>query len=409
MAFSYYTKPKLCLDRFAEIIGIHPLAFNNLSITNCVEDWVTPCENWSQVSWQSVWNIEQLAAFIKSAEIQIESYLGMFVAPTYTFEEIIEVPYFYRREEGKLRLEDLKFQTKWKNIINFGKSKSTYLGEGSVTYTDEDLDGFKETATIKLITAIEVTDLCAIELNVCGTENCNSFCPIRSSSFDSLTSELTVVVDSWLLKKPNLNKIGFKPNAKYIDGCDINNFLNCVGIYYTTKDSCATDVEVVWNKKDDCKSGICEEIVIPACAFVIDKCNGIFKIQPTQFNSTTHCPELLEDKCKLPHFPPDFIRINYNSGCLNIENSTDCSICKVCDKLERAIAMLAASMLPALWCNCGCSGDLLRYYQTDVSIKVQGLPSYSLPFEVLNNPFGTKLGAIEAFKIVDSILEEICN
>lgn len=413
MAFSFNTKTQLCLDKWSELMGINPLAFNNLSVVNCIEDFVDSCQTWSQDAFQNELNLEQLATYIASAENQIESFLGVHVAPTYTYNEVIEIPFFYRREEGKLFPNQMKFQTTWKNVLGFGQNKRTFLGEGTIVYTDEDGDGFKEIATITLQTDVTINELCGLEVNLCPQANCNTFCPIRDIDYNELEGIITIRSDTWLFIKPELRRTGFKFNPKSLDACNLSNFLDCVSIYYNSKDKCKPDGTIVWKKENNCESGNCEDFELPFCARLLDDCRGIFQVEIMEFTEDG-CIQKLSSRCKLPCNYPDYLKVSYTSGCSDKHlynfSQEACKTCGICKKLENLVAILAATMLPINYCNCSCLNGKLQEYQTDTAMKSQGAVSYSLPFAVQANPLGTKLGQIYVYRELLQILDyNLCN
>ncbi len=117
--------------------------------------------------------------------------------------------------------------------------------------------------------------------------------------------------------------------------------------------------------------------------------------------------EILEKTLHFPCFPPDYIEVNYISGCKS--NCTSCNDCGVCDQLERTVAILAAAMLPQAFCNCTCLQTQLQYQQTNDTAKANGILTYGVPFEILNNPFGQRFGEIEAYQNLKVLEEYLCN
>ena len=416
MAYSFRTKTSLCLDRWAEIMSINPLAFNNIDIGNCVEDAINGCKMWAQDTYQDEFNIETLATYIQLAEQKIESYLGVKVAPTAICHEQIEIPYYYRRELGKLDLQQLKFQTAYKEVRKFGQEKRKFLGEATIVYTDEDGDGFKEIATLTLTTDEVDLDYCGIEVDICPTARCNNICPVINIDLNVLEGILTIKSYTWLFRKEENIKIGFSKLHRSIDGCDTDNFLDCVGVYYRSIDPCKPQAEIVWNRTDKCFNDTfwtsasscgrdCSTFRLPACVKILDKCRGIFQLEYQRYDDTgclvSGCT------CNLPCFPPDYIEVNYISGCKS--NCTSCNDCGVCDQLERTVAILAAAMLPQAFCNCTCLQTQLQYYQTNATAKANGILTYGVPFEILNNPFGQRFGEIEAYQNLKVLEEYLCN
>ena len=404
MAFSYNTQTKLCLDEFANFFQINPLAFNGIDISSCVE-WQNPCQFWHQFPYQSGFNLENLASYIFQAEQTIENYLNLRVSPSYECAETLEIPYYFRREEGKLDTPFIKFQTKWKNILEFGQFEKRLLGTATIAYSDVDNDGFFELATLTLTGLTEPTiNECDLELCIDCDNICSRICPFKMISYNSITGTLILETNTWLLRRLNTINTGFG-QTRAINGCDLNNFLSSIDIYIWERNLCLPQAEIVWNRSKNCEPN-CEEFIVPACVTILDKCRGIFQLDYQRFNTITGCVENATN-CDLPCEPPDFIRVWYKSGCT--QHCKNCNHCGVCDNLKRAIAILAATLLPQQLCNCSCFENQIKYYQTDATLKANGLASLNLPFSILNNPFGTKLGAIEVYQLTEIIKENLCQ
>lgn len=420
VSYGYSSRIALCPDQFAELMGIHPLAFNNIDISGCVPEWMPPCDFFNQYSYQNPYNIEDVATYIFQAEQLIENYIESKLGFTQIIDETIEIPAYYRQEstnlvygnQFKLPVNAMKFKTKWKGVEQFGVIKYTPLIQPTLTYYDYDLDGFKETAEVSF-TDVKLTkeNLCDLYVSYPGKQSLK-ICPFTIKSFNEISHTVILSFNTWLLRKESTFQNNFN-FIKAIDGCDINNFLTSVDVYLMELDTCKAQVKVVWTKKLDvnnlvnwssfCGEG-CETFEVPACVTVLDECEGLFKIELQSYDKITGCV-INEKPCNLPCIYPSHLLVNYMvNGCDTDDCTTNCS-CGVCPDLKLAIAYLTATLLPERLCNCQCFNNKLIELRTDTAIYYQGGPRFSFPFSVMSNPFGSKYGAIQSFQLVQNWLE----
>jgi len=427
MSITLNVKPKLNIDRVAEILGVHPLYFNCLDAGSCIEDLErNACDTWwNQYTYQSngPFSKEQLAYFIKYAEDQIENYLGYFVAPTWVSNETHEFPYYHRREYGRAgTIRNIKFLTEWKNVLAFGQREEVLVGNFPVAYSDIDIDGFRETATITFSFPPEITSNLecpeSLKIYVPGV-NGNEYYELRnqrSISYDAATNVGTIVFDSWILLDPEIYLTKSFSSSRAHDACDPGIFLPTVDIYLERVNQCAPQVELVWSKArfnpnrlglsticyqcaENCN---CEEYVVPGCVKVSDWCEGLFNIEQLSYDPETGCVNY--DRCPCPPCEmPDYIRVNYLSGC---KDKRGCN--RPCEELTKAIVMLGITNLPNVDCSCKCIQQQLTYWHTSYSLRGQGLNTYNMPLKLIEtNPFGSdKLGAIEAAAILNMLKEK---
>lgn len=386
------TNTKLCLSTFADYMGIHPLAFNSISLSACIEG-PQPCEAWMQYGWQNTSFIsrELLAKYIHEAELQIEHYLQMFVAPTWT-SEVHEWPNFYRLEEGKNF--DATFTSNWKNIHQFGQPKKELIATVNVTLFDRDGDGFEEIVQIDYLTATpDDFDLCKLYL-VYPNKNGDRAWEVCTHSAEKLSDRLRWETYTWNVVDEQYINTSFN-RFKYIDGCTNLFYQNVLELWQESKDICKPEVEMLWRNPDTCARYNCTEYVVPACAISMNKCGGYFTVGPTQFDES--CEITIP---AIPCEPPDFIKVYYQSGCGNCAG--------VCDNLIIPIIKLAASKLPLQLCNCDCFIKELQRLQIDTSITIPNGERFNYPFDVRSNPFGTTIGAIEAYLYLLNIQDTLC-
>lgn len=392
-------KTKMCLDTFARYMSIHPLSFNSITVNNCI-DTATVCESWMQFAWQnsSFISREMLAQFIRESENQIASFLDTFTMPTWVAAESHEWPLFYRQNTGRSSDTTVKFKTKWRGVQRFGQPSRTLLGAATVVYSDNDSDGFNETALFDVTVSelpVNLSDIYITYPNYNGDKQYR-ICPVEVVNVDTLTNTITFKGSSWnFVAETNIT--GTFTNIRYLDGCS-NIFQESVEIWYEDINVCLPQIELVWTGHDICEQNNCSEYIQPACAVPIDNCEGIFYVIPQSYD-TENCVTTGID-CFSTSTPPNFIRVFYQAGVS--QNSAAFS------SVEQAVVKLTASKLPERLCQCGCILSEIQRLQLETSVSSSGGLRYSFPFEDRINPFGTSIGAIETFKILSNIYEDIC-
>ena len=387
----------VCFEKVINMFGIDPLKFNCL-VPTCLEDYdYQECEGYWTQFFESgnVTSREELAAELYNSEMEIATYLNTFPFEKYTEGEQHVIENHYRFQNNNIGLERQIFRTNWGCVKSFGTFTNELLGQAVVTYLDEDSDGLFELAQVEFdYSLVDITDidLDKVELKFPGFYDYNNLvCPVISYTNDTENEVVTFLVDFWNLVKPELYiKRKF---SKYtaIEACDLDNFVTTLDVTILKK-TCKPDGYAVFNEicGDECK-----ETKVPFCAKSIDDRKGLFRIilgsvdEEGCFISERNCPSL----------SPVRIEVNYLSGA---SNSTQ--------MLERAVIYLAASRLPRTLCDCGCSAKMLEELKQDTSITYgNSTVKFNFPNDVrFGNPFGTKIGEIEAYKIIRQLEETLC-
>lgn len=430
MSITLNASPKMCLDTWMEYFAINPLAFNNIDVINCMPDYSpgTCSQYWRQYQFETdAFSKEQLGFYIQTAEQQIENYLGSFIKPTWVCQEEHPLPYYYERKRGHPRdLYNIKFQTNWKNVIAFGQPIKNLLQISPITYVDEDGDGFTETAIVNFTLSDPVDLTCPNNFKLYFTDRDGNshyeICSYRSFDYDNNTLDGTIVFDSWILLNPDLYlQKSFLPQRTY-DGCDLNNFVSDIEIWFEEINDCLPQAEVVWSKHNYQASDVgwagcyicgrncnCQEYRRPACVKILDYCKGIFSIELMDYDEDTGC--VIQGSCRcLPCTPPDSIRINYISGCNQCHSQPNNNLCNddICADLIKPIIMLSITNMPKTTCSCKCIQQQLDYWAEDLAFKpgsqIGTVGTYNYPLKFLEMSINgvTKRGAIEATMLLEN-------
>lgn len=405
MAITSYNN-NTCLQTVVDMFGIDPLKFNCLYPT-CIEYDDLGCEQfWTQYHEKgNVVSREELAAELYRAEIEVAQYLEQFPFETYIKNEHINVDSYYRnRHILGVNLTNYVFQTKWGCVQDFGTFENQVIGSATVTYIDQDSDGFKELAEIEFDYSA-VTETFNVEdlvLRFPGYYNYNNeVCPILSIENDTVNSIITFMVDSWNLVNPELYIYRKFTTYSALDACDDSIYVDTLDVTIKVK-TCKPDGWIYYD--ENCATG-CEEVAYPFCARVENKRLGTFTIIPGTVDDNG-C--FVEGTNCLPNLKPKRVEINYLSGCDECYESKNTQT--VCSLIERAIIYIAIARMPRLLCECGCSAEFVEELKYDTSITyANSSVKFNFPFVLRNNSvFGTKIGELEAYKILSTIKDQLC-
>lgn len=416
----------LSLDRYARIMGINPAHFNT-GVAGNIMPMSAQCND---IFWQHSWQAgdrasrEEIARAISDAEQEIATYLGYWPAPKYIAKEMHVYPHTYRPDWGGNGLDALGYyksvQTKYGKFIAPGVRSVSPIGTattagGTLVYSDADGDGFDETATITLTTTI--TDPCGVKAFVAGYSGAPEW-ELRSPRSVTISGGVvTMVFYTWQLVDPDLWE-AFPDSSDPLTAIDltsIGNLLTSVEVYYEFANSTEESAQFFWEPTaagldpascSTCGGGgclVCSVTVQDGCIHVRNVDLGLVAPQVGQYNSSTANWESLSPAvCR----EPDLLKIWYYAG--DIDN---CFLAgQSCDPLSQffaeTIAWLATARLDYPLCGCGAVSNKSKMLQTDV-VLVTGGNRYVNTFKRIDNPFGTRLGEVKAWKRLESFVRKV--
>ena len=402
------TYSSLCIDDFATWAGLDPLYFSGLDITACGLEDNSICNLfWSQYSRQGwAYSRETLAQNIFEAENKIHEQLETFVKPTWVLGEEIEIADFFDRKlSGNIGLENMTFKTKNKMINHFGRRESVLHDTPVIVYSDDDTDGYEESARVT-VTYTTVPDLCDVKFYFTGHNGDSKWeiCPVSLESYDSTTGVTVYHINSWQLIDPSNYLNSRFGNQKAINACDTSLRVLDLEVRIESVDVCTAQVEVVYQDNWECTSN-CTETTIPACATIVDSCNGYFQIKLQSYDSVSGCV-IDTSSCVASCSKPIKLRVWYNAGCK--PSVCDTNGMNECLQLYSAVFKLAASQLDVRNCDCACTNALVSKWAEETSLTVPNGAKWNIPFTSRLNPFGTTLGQIDAYLTISSYRDDMC-
>lgn len=419
------THTLLSLDRYARIMGINPVAFNQGGSSSFFKLEEKECRKaWFQHSWQNskVVGREDLARALRQAEDDIASVIGYFPAPRWISKEMHVYPRLYRRElygNGKdIRGKFKSVSARWGKFIVAGRRAATLVGNSTtVTYSDPNLVGFSDTATI-IVTGITTTDACELKVYFEDRAGAQEW-EIRDPRSKTLVSgTLTVVFDSWQLIDPDLwEAYPTTQSLEPIDFTDTTNLVTNVDVYREFTDFSQASAEFGFEPRPRidtitslCRqcSGTgclaCELTIQTGCLHTRDVERGLLVAQPATYDSDD--AQWNEDQwteCR----EPDTVKFWYYAGDLDELFLRETSCDPLSHFFAEAIAWLATSRLQRDICGCSNIVEWVRDLRRDLAHTPSDGDSFFLSENNLGNPFGTKKGEIMAWNRIANLTEII--
>lgn len=357
------TETGLPLDRFAEILGIHPLHFNQVNLAgvalpNCGRVWL-------QYDWQGPTAIsrESVAIAIANAELRLETFLGFPVYPKWY--DNIQQPV----TGNPIVLPKAHF------MYGGVKTKTLIEEETSVEYEDVDGDSFyNEVATISIPT--DVTDPSEIAVYYPG-ETGNDDWRIHNLNVTIADGEATIkgARHQFVIK----NELEALKPAQ-VEGTDDGKFLDSVDVYRVWTNPAT---QAILRSCNACGGHGCKDCSFnefPACLVADDHENSIVNANPASWNGTRWIESCCTEKA---YSTRTFFRAGWHK-----ENIWD-----------RVVAYLALTELDAGLCECPTVQQRLKYWMTDLS-EITTSQRFNYRFYLpANVPWGWTRGALYALSI----------
>ncbi len=384
------TRTLLSIDRYAEIMGINPVFFNQAAQIN-LPDGSTLFPHgagapnvevtWQQHSWDLRNNVsrEELAYEINRAEFDISQFLGYHPAPTWTEEELVDLPNHYDPLVGKslydVRGDRSGVRIRMRKFIAGGRRAVAFVENACVTYVDSDGDGWAEIARIVVNTGTTGFNKHEYKVYLDGNhgEQIYEIRPARRKYVNG--SVLTMEFDTWKFIRPEIKHahISNDLNSINIDISNSDNLVTVVDVYREYNDTSQVSAQFIY------EDGTTED--------------GHLSLKNARADFVTATPD---DEC-LCCDNPRFVKLWYYSGykCQEADNVFGDYLDPT---LARAIAMLATARLSRpLAGNAKVNAHTLML-QSDMSVAGAD-KSYRMFHDIIyNNPFGTRYGEFLAYK-----------
>lgn len=413
----------LSKERFAQILSINPVHFQRATAGEVFPVASNACADlWPRYSWQYADHVshEDVVRAIYDAEQDIARELNWYPAPWFVSEEIQQYPRHYRpdvyRRCGRnVRGMRLSVIADYAKVIAGGRRavdlvNTATVAAGSLSYTDEDGDGFAETATITVSTTYSLSQVKAIKVYQAGVSGDQRW-EIRPARLKTVSASTFIgVFDSWLFIDPEL-QAAFPTTDGFseIDISTTGNYVTSVDVYYEYLDDTDTSAEFYWEPYPggivlsgvcSCCSGdgcpACEYSTQTGCLHVRDAERGIVVPQAATYDSSTS--QWNADAFSVCR-DPEFVKLWYLAGEYEDRYLNGNSLDPLSDYWAHAIAWLAVTRLERPFCSCGNVTALVERLREDLAFTGTDT-AYQVDPSVLSNPFGTQRGAVMAWQRV---------
>ncbi len=402
----------LSLPRYAKIMGLPPMRFFR-GMTPGISPVLFPntgCEDlWYKYNWQNnkkvIWY--KLATTIASVEQELANLLGWWPAPMFIAEEAHPYPSPYypefvgngRNVKGYLKSIDLKYG----KIIAVGRRATSLIGvastaTGSLAYTDEDSDGFYETATIRLATTL--TNPNEIKVYYSNTNALPDW-EIRSPRSVTISGGFVqVVFDAWQLIDPDLYEDYPNSDGKLsaIDISTTGNYVRTVDVYREYVDSTSPAVQFMWETSSCqlCSGAGCEACsptTQDGCMIIRDALAGTVAPMPASYDSSSGqwVAGTWENG-----YEPDSLRVWYYAGERDQRYLRGITNDPLSDFWARIIAYITTASLERPLCGCTNISALSDKLREEYLLTTPG-HNFFVTQEVQNCPLGTKWGEVYAW------------
>lgn len=368
------------LDRFARIIGINPLHFNQVAATASPS---TLCSMpITQYAWQDSDRVgrEEIAFALREAENTIGAWLGFDVAPRWNAEEHLHMPQpFGGRSSWQSYGYRPSVQTSKGYVITGGQEARSLIQAGvAVVYSDADGDGYKETATITVATTVTEEDEIAIYYPGKSGANVWEIRPLVSVTIAAGVA--TIVARREQMPLESLQEAF---TAESIDGDDDANFLTTVDVYRHYNDP-SVQAKFLW-ENITCEDGTGFPLQL-GFFNIRDHRNGVIIPRAGDWVAADIDFTL---KTWAECHPPDHIHVWYKAGW---EGSPE---------LERIVCLYALALIDRPICGCDSLNHVGLYWREDLSELVGGGSRFQIGKRVQDNPLGTTRAAVEAWKLIE--------
>jgi hypothetical protein len=412
----------LSLDRYAKIIGFSPAHFNGGASPTIFPPGSNRCQDiWPQYGWQYFDHVgrDELGEALSVAEWDIAEQAGYFPAPKYISQEVHQYPRYHRRDLWRssatnARGAPLSIKTDFGKVISMGQRATTLVGTASVAGLTMTYDFAALTCTIILPTTL--TDTCELKLFTAGQSGAPEWeiRPVTSITADGVN--VTIVVPSWQLILPALWE-AYPTTADFaaIDITTNGNHSQSVEVRRVYTDTTVTSATLYWEPRPVVggvlSCGVCGGTGCVACALTTQ--DGCFHLRDPELGLIVPTPGTYDadsgawaGACQTVCRDPDMVKVYYLSGDYSERylSGRDCD--PLPDSWARAIAHLATARMERPFCQCGSVTPMVQRCQTDLSMS-GGDKSFNVPFNLLDNPFGTRWGEVQAWRQVARVQDRV--
>lgn len=375
----------LPLDRYADIMQIHPAHFNQLQGAKA------PLKSGCDKVWDQDAR-ELLAWTMAQAEELIAIQLGYWPAPKF----IVDEPRPFGITGVRSDWRNAEIRTEYGHVEAYGTEKLTLKqANATVEYLDLDADplGREEVAEIggSLYEDLSAcNNACEVAVFFRVTDGAEDAADprweIRPLKVDIDGSTMRIRAEASMFVLPRLwdlteaDCVGSDEPNKWKWNYELANRVTQVDVYCRTVDP-QLPVTLRWDGVCGCTTDVCEHSTQDACAYSTDLKRGYFIPRPATWNGTANL-----SAAPTYRTPPESVLVSYRAG-------LPLTRCRMNPNLERAIVKLTNVLLPEPPCGF-CDLAEVRWKQDREDINPLTPEAAGMPWDLY------KRGALEAWRTV---------
>jgi hypothetical protein len=392
------TPTLLSLEQYAEIIGANPYHFQGVNslaypYRTDVQDFVYryAWQDFAHAGW------EETALAIASAEAKIASYIGFWPAPKFIEAETQENPLY---NTAGIEMESYSYNAahilsryptvhcEWKKFIKGGRRRLDLVAASvPIVFSDEDGDGFNETATIT-VSGVTTTGWLPKEIALYPTTDTESIERIRGLKVSFATGDIVISGNATVFVDPVQWEAMRDSTA--VNGDDPAVFLTEVNVY---REYCCGDgtayAPVLFLEQYISATPLTSFSSSYGVLQPYNKERSIVSLIRATWDATTGA--WIYDTSLCSTVVPNLVQMYYQAGV-----DTDAQG-RMQPLLARAVASLATALMTKPVISQGPPENLLQYWQATTPTGTFGL---------MGCPWGTRNGAWEAYSMVRDLFSE---
>jgi hypothetical protein len=411
----------LPLDIWRAEMGLNPWLFWGLADNVTVMDNSKCSGLVREYAWQGsdAAGRDDLRRATERAEAMLFDYLNYRVAPEYVETEPLRWPRF--NDASMVRYRDLDATGRRIamlapefHIQAMGVEQLTSIGTAALIFSTLYGGNLKETWTAQIATT--VTDPSEIAVYFTASDRLNGDGPTDRWRIQPVTVAIsggiaTITGRTWLMVKPYLYD---NPTLNALDPTVLTNFVASIEVYRRTTNgdgnSITTCQATLVYESSDCGgwgAGFCigqsngstdpgtvGEVI--ARSGIRDRTLGLITPAAAVYNTTTGLWSSASS-CDC-YAEPDRVILRYLAG-FPLENGV------MAKKWQQVVSMLATAELKRRICACRETNERVHDLQLDMALQATETERYQRSTQDMDNPFGTRLGHISAWKMAsDNIL-----
>lgn len=411
--------PLLPLDIWRAEIGLNPWLFWGLADNRVIVDQSKCSGLLREYSWQGsdMAGRDDLRRAIERAEEKLFSYLGYRVAPQYVETEPLAWPRWSEANQARYRDVDatgrrVALLAPEFHIQAMGVEQLTPIQlDAPLTPSDVFGTGFADTFTIGPI-ATAVTDPSEIAVYVSAADRFDDSdvgdrWRIEPVQVSVSGGNVTITGRRWLIVRPILYEA---PSLNALNPANAANFVTTLDVYQrttngdgvTTDDSQAT---LIYESGDCggwgpgwCCNGTSGSTDPGSVGYVVaragirDRTLGLITPAAAAYNSAT-----LTWSSGCCYADPDRVVLRYLAG-YPLERG------QMAKRWQQVVTMLAAAEVKRRIVACRETNERLHDLQMDMALQATETERYQRSQKDMDNPFGTRLGHIQAWKMASDYI-----